>query len=430
MNKIARICKILFLALCFSLYASGAALAQSTLLLENNQSTHLNAGDTITSVAIANPEIADVTVLSRDNLLVVAKKPGTTTLSIWTENGMRQDYSVSVQDRDTETAIAIEQTIACPGVNVEMIGNKILLRGSVLNQMEKNRAEKIAEMYSRTDKDKVINLLEMTEPAQIRLEAKIVEISTDKIKDLGLQYGNAASITNGIVTMGSSGVFGFGQSYTNSRDPLNTNAGDYAPINVTLKALITNGEAKLLSQPNMVTMSGEKAHILVGGEIPIPISNDNGQLTVEWREYGIKLNIEPQVDEEGRITSKVTAEVSSLDWTSAVAINSNGLKIPALRSRKAETVINMPSGSTMAIGGLLNSEESKQVMKIPLLGDLPILGQFFRSTSTSRERKELIILVTPTLVDETTPAKMSKEMQSLIDNNGSTDDKKDDMKKK
>ena len=430
MKKIARICKILFLALCFSLYASGAALAQSTLLLENNQSTHLNAGDTITSVAIANPEIADVTVLSRENLLVVAKKPGTTTLSIWTENGMRQDYSVSVQDRDTETAIAIEQTIACPGVNVEMIGNKILLRGSVLNQMEKNRAEKIAEMYSRTDKDKVINLLEMTEPAQIRLEAKIVEISTDKVKDLGIQYGNAASITNGIVTMGSSGVFGFGQSFTNPRDPLSTNAGDYAPINATLKALITNGEAKLLSQPNMVTMSGEKAHILVGGEIPIPISNDNGQLTVEWREYGIKLNIEPQVDEEGRITSKVTAEVSSLDWTSAVAINSNGLKIPALRSRKAETVINMPSGSTMAIGGLLNSEESKQVMKIPLLGDLPVLGQFFRSTSTSRERKELIILVTPTLVDETMPAKMSKEMQSLIDNNGGTDDKKDDMKKK
>ena len=126
----------------------------------------------------------------------------------------------------------------------------------------------------------------------------------------------------------------------------------------------------------------------------------------------------------------MTAEVSSLDWTSAVAINSNGLKIPALRSRKAETVINMPSGSTMAIGGLLNSEESKQVMKIPLLGDLPVLGQFFRSTSTSRERKELIILVTPTLVDETMPAKMSKEMQSLIDNNGGTDDKKDDMKKK
>ena len=230
--------------------------------------------------------------------------------------------------------------------------------------------------------------------------------------------------------MGSSGVFGFGQSFTNPRDPLSTNAGDYAPINATLKALITNGEAKLLSQPNMVTMSGEKANILVGGEIPIPISNDNGQLTVEWREYGIKLNIEPQVDEEGRITSKVTAEVSSLDWTSAVAINSNGLKIPALRSRKAETVINMPSGSTMAIGGLLNSEESKQVMKIPLLGDLPVLGQFFRSTSTSRERKELIILVTPTLVDETMPAKMSKEMQSLIDNNGGTDDKKDDMKKK
>ena len=404
----------LLLAFCFMFYLSGVALAAS-LLMEVNQSKHLDSGSSyeITSVAIANPEIADVTVLSRSEMLVIAKKVGTTTLVLWTADGMRQEYAVNVQNRDTETAIAIEGLIGYPGVTIEKISDQLLLRGTVSNQLEKNRAEKIAQMYGAKDA-KVVNLLELTQPTQIRLEAKIVEISTDRVKDLGLSFANAAKIENGIVTLGSSGVFGIGQSFTNSRDPGSSRIGDYAPINATLNALISNGEAKILSQPSMVTMSGEKADILVGGEIPIPVSNQNGQVTVEWRSYGIKLHIEPVVDESDRITSKVMAEVSSLDWNSSVAVNTNGLSIPALRSRKAETVISLPSGNTMAIGGLLSSEESRQVQKIPLLGDLPILGQFFRNTTTSRDRKEVIILITPTLVDETTALHISDEMKSLL----------------
>jgi len=394
-------------------FMAGTAMSQVNISMDINQSTCLTTGGEITRVAIANPEIADITMISQTEILVVAKKMGTTTLYIWTNDGMRQEYAVNIRDHDAQTSIAVEKMIGYAGVDVEKIGNKVLLKGKVKNQLEKSRAEKIAEMYS----EKVVNLLEMTHPDQIQIEAKILEISTDKVKKLGIQYANASDIDtdSGIVTIGQTGMFGFGQTFSNSRDSSKSKMGGYADINATLQALITNGDAQILSQPSMVTMSGEKANILIGGEIPIPMNNSDGQITVEWREYGIKLNIEPIVDIDNKITSKVNAEVSTLDSSSAAAINlSSGLSIPALRSRKAETVIHMSSGSTMAIGGLLSSEEGKQVTKVPFLGDIPILGKFFRSTATSKEKKEIIILVTPTLVDETTPINMSDEMKKLL----------------
>lgn len=428
MNLRISIYKIVFISLCCMFYMMSAALAQANLFMEVNQSSYLNAGDAITQVAVANPEIADVTVISTTEMLLVAKKPGTTTLYIWTNNGMRQEYLLSVQEYDTKTAAYIKQMIGYQDVVVEKIGDKILLRGFVENQLEKNRAEKIAELYG----SKVVNLLEMTTPSQIRIEAKILEISTDKVKKLGIQYANASDIDSesGIVTIGTTGIFGFGQTFSNSRDGSKSKMGGYADINATLQALITNGDAKILSQPSMVTMSGEKANILIGGEMPIPMSNSDGQLTVEWREYGIKLNIEPNVDEQSKITSKVTAEVSTLDSASSAAINlSSGLSIPALKSRKAETVIHLSSGSMMAIGGLISSEDGKQVMKFPFLGDLPIIGRFFRSTTTSKERKEIIILVTPTLIDETTPVKMSDEMKKMLESTKDQPETTDSEKK-
>lgn len=413
MKKLAKTCRQLFFLAWAIIFMAGTVMAQESISMDVNQSTCLNTGGEITRVAIANPEIADITMISKIEMLVVAKKIGTTTLYIWTNDGMRQEYVVNIRDNDAQTSAAVKKMIGYSGIDVEKIGNKVLLKGTVKNQLEKSRAEKIAEMYG----EKVVNLLEMTHPDQIQIEAKILEISTDKVKKLGIQYANASNIDtdSGIVTIGQTGMFGFGQTFSNSRDSSKSKLGGYADINATLQALITHGDAKVLSQPNMVTMSGEKANILVGGEIPIPMSNSDGQITVEWREYGIKLNIEPSLDVNNKITSKVNAEVSTLDSTSAAAINlSSGLSIPALRSRKAETVIHMSSGSTMAIGGLLSSEDGKQVSKVPFLGDLPILGKFFRSTSTSKEKKEIIILVTPTLVDETTPINMSDEMKKLL----------------
>ena len=161
-------------------------------------------------------------------------------------------------------------------------------------------------------------------------------------------------------------------------------------------------------------MSGEKANILIGGEIPVPVNTDDNTVTVEWREYGIRLDIEPTVQQDNSVDSKIKTEVSSLDWSSAVnATSATGVRIPGLLSRKADSHVVMQPGMTMAIGGLISSTESKSVSKIPLLGDIPILGQFFRNTSKTRERKEILILLTPILVDSDYKPVMSEEAERM-----------------
>ena len=245
---------------------------------------------------------------------------------------------------------------------------------------------------------------------QVKIEAKIVEINRGKIKNLGIKWGN--DLTN-------PGTFAFGQGITNSEVGNQWgNFGSYANIQAQLDALIKDEFAKMLSQPNMITLSGTKANILVGGQMPVPTSNDDGQIQVEWKDYGIKLEIEPSVNSDDSIYTTVKAEVSAIDWNDShkIYISTSGMSIPPITMRKAESTIILSSGQTMAIGGLISSEMSKDVQKIPFLGSLPIIGNLFKSTSFSRNETELLIFITPTIVDtdEYVPqstTEMKKELQ-------------------
>jgi pilus assembly protein CpaC len=368
-------------------------------------------GGGVTQVAVANPEIADVVIISSQQYMVVGKKAGSTTLHVW-RGGTYQTFDVIVSGTDNGLAYSIAQLIGYPDVKVTVAGGRTMLEGTVQNQYERNRAEKIAASFG----GEVVNLLEMKSPKQVRIESRIVEIDTDKTKDLGFTFANNTDDDDGNTVLGTAGSFGLGQSANNTRDGNNIFGwfGSYLDINAQLNALVKKGDAKILSQPYIITMSGEKAEILIGGEIPVPVNTDDNTVTVEWREYGIKLEIEPNVMQDNSVDSKIKTEVSTLDWSSSVAANgSNGTKIPGMRSRKADTHVQMRPGMTMAIGGLISSEESKSITKLPLLGDIPILGQFFRSTSKTRERKEIILLLTPILVDSDYKPIMSGEAARL-----------------
>ena len=175
---------------------------------------------------------------------------------------------------------------------------------------------------------------------------------------------------------------------------------------------MSNGTGRVLSRPNVTTMSGNEAQILVGGEIPVPTSKD-GEISVTWKEYGIKLRILPTADTEGKITTSIEAEVSSIDPGNSVPTTA-GL-IPALTSRKVTTVVNIKDGNTMAIGGLLDNIDSKTIKKIPILGDIPVLGQFFKHTASSKKRRELIILITPTVVSDTSRVSVGDRLRDEIE---------------
>lgn len=407
------------LLLAAAMLSFGSACAAEPVEVSLNESKYM-AAPGITRLAVGNPAIADVQLLSSGDFLLVGKKAGTTSLIVWSDGGRRTEYTVYVAGNDRGMASAIQDAIGYPKVHVQMIEDRVMLRGKVENQHEHDTALKIAGLYTGGDGSGVIDLLEMEHPSQIRLEAQIIEINSDYTKNLGIQYwsqtpgansssGSSTGNPNNNITVGTAGLFYGGEDFSSTRKHGGWLGSHVANVNVTLQALINEGKARILSRPSITTMSGKTANILIGGRIPIPVSDGNGNVSIDWHEYGVKLNIEPVVDSEDKITSKVHAEVSTLDYSHGVKIDS--FSVPGIATREAESEVNVRSGMTMAIGGLINSEDAKIVSKIPLLGDLPIIGRFFRHTSNTRDKRELIILITPTLVADDTPAPMSQRMK-------------------
>ena len=408
------------LLLAAAMLSFGSACAAEPVEVSLNESKYMAASG-ITRLAVGNPAIADVQLLSSGDFLLVGKKAGTTSLIVWSDGGRRTEYTVYVAGNDRGMASAIQDAIGYPKVHVQMMKDRVMLRGKVENQYEHDVAMKIAGLYTGGDGSGVIDLLEMEHPSQIRLEAQIIEINSDYTKNLGIQYwsqtpgsssnsGSSSDNPNSNITVGTAGLFYGGEDFSSNRKHGGWLGSHIANVNVTLQALINEGKARILSRPSITTMSGKTANILIGGRIPIPVSDGNGNVSIDWHEYGVKLNIEPVVDSEDKITSKVHAEVSTLDYSHGVKIDS--FSVPGIATREAESEVNVRSGMTMAIGGLINSEDAKIVSKIPLLGDLPIIGRFFRHTSNTRDKRELIILITPTLVADDTPAPMSQRMKA------------------
>ena len=407
------------LLLAAAMLSFGSACAAEPVEVSLNESKYMAASG-ITRLAVGNPAIADVQLLSSGDFLLVGKKAGTTSLIVWSDGGRRTEYTVYVAGNDRGMASAIQDAIGYPKVHVQMIEDRVMLRGKVENQHEHDTALKIAGLYTGGDGSGVIDLLEMEHPSQIRLEAQIIEINSDYTKNLGIQYwsqtpgsnsssGSSTGNPNNNITVGTAGLFYGGEDFSSTRKHGGWLGSHVANVNVTLQALINEGKARILSRPSITTMSGKTANILIGGRIPIPVSDGNGNVSIDWHEYGMKLNIEPVVDSEDKITSKVHAEVSTLDYSHGVKIDS--FSVPGIATREAESEVNVRSGMTMAIGGLINSEDAKIVSKIPLLGDLPIIGRFFRHTSNTRDKREVIILITPTLVADDTPVPMSQRMK-------------------
>lgn len=438
MNK--RLKRIGLLVTAAMIGAAGNVFAADILNVSVNGSRYMEDSG-ITRLAVGNPDIADIRLLSNNDYLVVGKKAGSTSLLVWSNNG-RQEYNVYVSGDDEGTEKAIQKAIGYPGVKVQMMNGKVLLRGKVKNQYEHDSAVKVAQLYlgsgggnassatangesqGAAADSNIIDLLDMTNPSQVRLEAQIIEINTSAERNLGIQYwsptigsttGSGSDTGNDDLTRGSSGLFYVGENFKNNRGSFGWLGSHISNMNASLQALVTEGKARILSRPSITTMSGQKANILIGGRIPIPTSAGDGQIAIDWREYGIRLNIEPVVDAENKITSKVHAEVSTLDYGHSVT--ENDFSIPAIASREADAVINVRSGMTMAIGGLLNSQDGKTVTKIPLLGDIPIIGQFFRHTQKTRDNRELLILITPTLVSDETPVSMSQRMKGSYEDN-------------
>jgi len=356
------------------------------------------------SVFIANPEIADVTVKSARMVYVFGKKPGTTTLfAVDRKENIIADIDISVTHDLTALDRAIKTLLPASGVSVGSVEGAIVLEGSVPSATDAEDVRRLAVRFIE-EGEEVINRLAVTDPNQVNVRVRIAEVSRTAIRQLGLNFDITKgdfSFTSGETFLQNPAALAGTSGFTLLGDQFgaglirNFNVGS-ATLNVLFDALESIGLAKTLAEPNLTALSGETASFLAGGEFPIPTIDQDGRVVVEFKEFGISLSFTPTLISNNRISMRVRPEVSQLSAVGAVSVN--GLSISALTTRRAETTIELASGRTFAIAGLFQEEFRDNIRQIPFIADVPLLGELFKSEQFRKNESELIILVTPYVV--------------------------------
>src|SRR5688572_29295703 len=389
------------------------------------RSTVLDIGTPITRVSLTNADVADAMVTSTSQLLLHGKTPGTISMFVWERAGGVRRYDVSVGRDVARLAEQVKQLFPNENIQVTSNGRDVVFSGSVTT---KEMAEKVSALGTSfvERKEDVVNLLQVQARPnnQVLLKVRFAEVSRSALTELGISlFTSPTGINNtiGRVTTQQFAAPGFDElNATKVGDdpfefgaPVESASGKYTfsdflhlfvlseryHLGVLIKALSTRGLFQSLAEPNLVAESGKEASFLAGGDFPIPVAQAGGgnAITVEFKEFGVRLNFTPTVEGD-RIRLKVRPEVSTLDFANGIQLQ--GFRIPALISRRTSTELELRNGQTFAIAGLLNNSMTSTMTKIPGIGDIPILGYLFRSKAAQKNRTELVVMITPVLLND------------------------------
>ena len=410
-------------ACCAQAQATDAAAPThaAIVLSRGSEAMHLEVGNLvmmdsptrIKRVYIANPVILDSYTANPHQLVITAKAPGTSSVVVWDEFNQVHTYTVSADVPVSTLHFALDR--ALPKNKIEVTGDetRVILSGSVATVAEAETAGKLAAYFA---KDVVNSLIVNTALVkQVRLKVRFVEVDRTRLNQFGInlfnpgggssvlvasttQFPSATSLTSGSST---SGGYQVGANSLSVSDPLNfLFYSAKANLGLSIRDLENKQVLQILAEPNITAVSGQKASFLSGGEFPFPVvqsSTGTTSVTIQFRPYGVKLDFLADVNADGTISLKVTPEVSALDYTNAVTIA--GYTIPALSTRHAETQVVLQSGQSFAISGLLDKRTTDILSRTPGITRIPILGALFKSKGVNLSTTELIVIVTPTLID-------------------------------
>ena len=389
-----------------------------------NKSQVLRVDRPYSKALIGNPEIADIVPISDSSVYVLGKKAGTTSLTLYDRsNRLIAVLDVLVGPDVTNLKRQLGELMPGDQISARMSNDSVILEGIVSSASAADRAAQIAETYAP---GKVVNLLSLGSAQQVMLEVRFAEVKRNALKQIGLSsgvsdgrlegvFGNEASRLPGEPIEITQPLLGGGTTSTTVDGPPVLRVGSIigsfgiisrtfrafgADFGVTLDALERKGIITTLAEPTLVALSGETASFLAGGEFPIPVAQSGlgggNTITVQFKPFGVSLAFTPTVLADGVINLVVQPEVSSIDPTASIVINN--LTIPGLQTRRAKTVVEMRDGESFALAGLIRKDFQDTVRQVPLLGSLPIIGTLFRSTGFQNEQTELVIIVTPRLV--------------------------------
>ncbi len=399
-----------------------SAIAAGTITVEVDKAQVLAVPDGTSAVFIANPEIADIQAHDPKRVLVFGKRPGSTTAYVFVHGGQLQRYTVTVKGASEDVAAAIKAQAPDADVQVVRSPGGLTVSGTAATPQEAEAVKSAAQQFLG-DKDKLVFNVAVAGATQVNLQVRIAEVSRQASHAFGINWDavfNNGTVAIGVLT-GRQPASSFGNFIrspaVNQLDSIGVGykSGSF-DVSGVIDALQSEGLATMLAEPNLTAVSGESANFLAGGEFPVPVSTGLDQVTVEWKKFGVSLDFTPTVLNGERISVKVRPEVSELSESGSVVLNN--IKIPAITVRRAETTVELASGQSFAIAGLFQNTSTNSVKRYPWLGDLPVLGALFRSSSYQRNESELVIIVTPYIVrPAASPADLSLPTDSIVFSN-------------
>ncbi len=408
---------------------TGGNAVLSHVKLTVNKSQTIKVSGAFADVLVGSSEIADVVPISDRTIYLLGKKVGTTNVSL-IDADKRLVGLVDVEVRPDVQAIAsqVRQSTGERGLTVDNQGDRILLGGLAEDAPTVDKAMQVAPPGT-------VNLTQVKSPQQVMLKVRFVEVDRTAGRSLGVRFefggrstiattGNYGATTTVSSTAGQTGFLSglIGTTVSSAATGavpfatvVQSLSGSSGQLDAFINALETKGYLRQLAQPNLIAMSGERAEFLAGGEIPIPIANQtfNGspEITVSYKEFGVKLAFTPTVLRNGQIHLQLEPEVSAIDPTLAVAVG-GGVSVPGLSKRRAKTSVELRDGQSFAIAGLLQTQSNRTIEQLPWLGSVPVLGALFRSTAFQDNETELVVIVTPELVR---PARPGQPLASPLD---------------
>lgn len=383
-------------------------------------------GSDMSEVIVADPAIADVHNHGTRQLSIIGKKMGITNVRVLNEDGkLLNSYTVTVGYDLPAIRKALKNFLPEEMIGVEMVNNNIALTGQVSSANSADKAIRITKEFLKqtgddsrhaVDKDDpddgILNLMQVTSSQQVMLRVRVGEVNREALKELGIEWSNFGSPGNFFYQVArNTGVQRFVSGSTSAfisdaTDTTNYLRGGWSNGSTTIDGLIKALEQddlfRLLAEPNLVAVSGEEAEFLAGGEIPVPVPQANSgssssAITIEYKPFGVAVKFRPFVLSENRLRIEVQPEVSELDNTIAISIS--GFTVPGISTRRAKTTIEMAPGESFMIAGLIKDQTRSSIQNLPGAKEIPVLGALFRSTSFQRSETELVIAVTPYLVD-------------------------------
>lgn len=383
--------------------------ASQDLSLPRGKSAIVELPVDVRDILITNPAVADAVLRTPRRIYVLGMASGQTDAILFDASGRRiLSLNIRVDADGGALAATINRVIPGARVRVESIGDAVILTGMVQNPIDAERAGQIAARYVAKP-EQVLNMLSVAGKDQVMLKVRIVEVQRSVIKQLGVNLNAVLQQGSGAITLGQAANFSINGTLPGGASIGGSYAEGGDSLTGSIRAFERVGLVRTLAEPNLTAVSGEAARFLAGGEYPVPVNQDNssGSVTVEYKPFGVGLAFTPVVMSGGRISLKISTEISELTtqgaFTLGSAASNTSLTIPALTVRRAETSVELPSGGSMMIAGLIQQQTRENLDALPGVGALPVLGSLFRSRDYLAGDTEMVVLVTAYLVDPNNP---------------------------